>query len=131
MKDAKGHGSDSRGAAHQEGINQIGGKYTANNDVRDEHRGELYGSITATHNETGRQVGSIDYGAYWNSGHREVGIKMINVDPEHQHQGVATQMMDKLRSEFTEPGHSGPKIKWGGTTAEGEAFKRAYYRGKK
>src|ERR1035437_9323240 len=116
MKDAKGHGSEAHGA-HSQGVDQVG-KYTTSNDVRDAHQGELYGSILATHAATGVQVGHLDYGAYYNSGHREVGVKMISTDPEHQRQGIATKMMDTLRNEFTEKG-VGPKVKWGMSTPEG------------
>jgi ribosomal protein S18 acetylase RimI-like enzyme len=126
MKDALGHGS----AAHQAGVDQVGGKYTTTNDVRDAHGGELYGSILAHEAATGNQVGHLDYGAYWNSGHREVGVQMIGVDPAHQRQGIASQMMDKLRNEFTERG-VGPKVKWGMTTDAGTKFKRGYYGGKR
>jgi hypothetical protein len=43
--------------------------------------------------------------------------------------GVASQMLDTLRREFTKGG-TGPKVKWGVTTPEGTAFKRAYYKAK-
>ena len=124
MKDAQGHGSD----AHQSGVDQVG-KYKVMNDARDAHGGELYGSIVATHALTGQQVGHLDYGAYYNSGHREVGVKMIDVDPEHRRQGLGTKMMDSLRTEFTEHG-VGPKVKWGMTTPDGTAFKKSYYKSK-
>lgn len=122
MKDAKGHGSDPRGA-HSDGVNRIG-QYTTENDVRDAHGPELYGSIRAAHPASNQYVGKIDYGAI--TGIKpEVSIHMIEVTPEHQGHGVATQMMDKLRQEFTENGRE-PKIRWGMMTPAGAAFKKAY-----
>jgi ribosomal protein S18 acetylase RimI-like enzyme len=126
MKDAKGHGSDSRGA-HASGVENVG-KYTVANDVRDSHGGELYGSVYATHALTGQHVGAIDYGARWKDGKREVSIQMIKVLEEHQHQGVASQMLDKLQSEFPDDKGHAPTIHWGGTTPEGTALRKAYYR---
>ncbi len=122
MKDAKGHGSDPRGA-HAEGINQVG-RYTTENDVRDAHGGEIYGSVRAAHPASNMYVGKIDYGAVTGA-KPEVSVHMIEVAPEHRGQGVATQMMDKLREEFTENGRE-PKINWGMLTPEGSAFKKAY-----
>ena len=123
MKDAKGHGSDPHGA-HAEGVNQIG-RYTTENDVRDARGGEIYGSVRAAHPASNMYVGKIDYGAVTRSTPQQVSVHMIEVAPEHQHQGVATQMMDKLREEFTENGRE-PKINWGMMTPEGSAFKKAY-----
>lgn len=126
MKDAKGHGSEAHGA-HSAGVDQVG-KYTTSNDVRDAHDGEIYGSVRAGHPASNMYVGKIDYGAvtqpHWKPA--EVNVHMIEVAPEHQHQGVATQMMDKLREEFTSTYGGEPKIKWGMMTPEGSAFKKAY-----
>ena len=137
MKDAKGHGSNPRGA-HAEGVDQIGqplpkGEYDIRNDVRDAHGNELYGTVRAATaafvTDTKQYVGKIDYGAI--TGYKpEVSIHMIEVDPAHRGQGVASKMMDKLREEFTENGKA-PKINWGMTTPEGTAFKKAYLKGMK
>lgn len=123
MKDAKGHGSEAHGA-HSQGVDQVG-KYTTENDVHDASKGELYGSIRAGHPASNMYVGKIDYGAMTGRAPQEVSVHMIDVVPEHQHQGVATQMMDKLREEFTENGKA-PKINWGMLTPEGVKFKKAY-----
>lgn len=119
MKDAKGHGSDSKGAAHQAGVEHaVGPKFS--NDVRDAYRGDVYGSIFADNG--GQRVGHIDYTAGWESGKQKVRIQMIATDPSARRRGIATGMMNTLKSEF--PHHT---VKWGGTTPEGEAFKRGYY----
>ncbi len=129
MKDALGHGSN----AHNSGVEQVG-KYTIGNDVYDAHSGEVYGSIYATHALTGKVVGAIDYGAsnkIMGRGRdaaigKEVNIKVAD---EHQHQGVASRMLDKLHEEFTREGRK-PTLHWGGTTPEGTALRKAYYRSK-
>lgn len=121
MKDAKGHGS----AAHQVSVDQLGhsplttpdGGYI-NNDVRDAYRGDVYGTIRAN-GPNGEPVGHIDYA----SGGGKINIHMIQTAPTMIHKGIASQMMDRLKTEF--PGHV---VKWGGTTPEGEAFKRSYYK---
>lgn len=120
MKDAKGHGSDAKdGAAHQAGVEAATGpKFW--NDVRDAYRNDVYGSIYADKGDA--RAGHIDYSAGYESGKQKVHIQMIATDPAHQRQGIATGMMNKLKEEFP-----GATIKWGGTTPEGEAFKRSYY----
>jgi len=95
-----------------------GGDYRFNNDVNDAYRGDVYGSVRATHLPSKSYVGRIAYAA----SPREVHIHMIEVDKEHQHHGLATRMMNHLRAEFPKR-----KIKWGMTTPEGTAFRRSYY----
>lgn len=134
MKDALGHGSDKRGL-HSAGVEKIGGEYRVNNDVNDAHQGSIYGSIYAEHNQSGQHVGSIDYSAsnkIIGKGKdavigKEVSIQMIKVLQAHQHHGVASQMLDRLHEEFTRGGRK-PTIHWGGTTPEGTALRKAYYR---
>jgi ribosomal protein S18 acetylase RimI-like enzyme len=136
MKDALGHGSNPRGT-HSSGVDKIGGAYRVANDVSDAHQGSIYGSIYAEHNQSGQHVGSIDYSAsnkIIGKGKdavigKEVSIQMIKVLEEHQHQGVASKMLDKLQEEFTRGGHK-PTLHWGGTTPEGSALRKAYYRAK-
>ena len=124
-KDAKGHGSEKRGAAHQIAIDQLGhspltsGGVISNN-VRDAYRGDVHGTIEATFG--GFRIGKIDYA----SGGNQTSIHMIETEPGYRRTGIASQMMDRLKAEFP-----GRVVKWGSTTPEGEAFKRAYYRGKK
>lgn len=123
MKDRLGHGSEKR-AAHQVVIDQLGhtpltGGYISN-DVRDAYRGDVYGSIRAVMGDN--YAGKIDYA----SGGGKVGVHMIETAPNYRRQGIATRMMDRLKAEFP-----GRVVKWGSTTPEGEAFKRAYYRGRK
>lgn len=129
MKDALGHGSNPRGA-HSAGVDQIG-KVVVGNDVRDAHGGEIYGSIYATHALTGKQVGAIDYGAQRTPRGHEVSIQMIRVAPEFQGHGIAGQMMDHLNTEFSGANGYKPTIHWGGTTPEGTAFRKAYYRSRR
>ena len=128
MKDALGHGSDGKGL-HSQGVEKIGGAYRVANDVTDARRGDIYGSIYAEHNQTGQHVGSIDYRASNHGLGKEVSIQMIKVLEAHQHHGVASQMLDKLNEEFTKDGRT-PTLHWGGTTPEGTALRKAYYRSK-
>ncbi len=127
MKDAKGHGSDSKGA-HAVTVDQLGhsaltipGGYIQN-DVRDSYHGDVYGSIEAI--VRNQRVGKIDYAS--SGADNKTAVHMIETTPEARHHGIATHMMDRLKAEFP-----GRVVKWGGTTPEGEAFKRAYYGSKK
>jgi len=120
MKDAGGHGSDPRGA-HSEGVQQVGASEPKIwNDVYDYHGGETYGSVYA--DKGVQRIGHLDYGEFGGKVH----IKMVETHPDFRRQGVASAMLDKLKSEYP-----GSRIKWGGTTQEGEAFKRGYYAGHK
>lgn len=118
MKDAKGHGSNKRGT-HAIGIDKatLGAKVWS--DFRDFAGGDHYGSIYADHD--GGRVGHLDF-----VGNKfGVRINHVGTEPAFQRKGVATALVDKLRSEFPTA-----KLDWGGTTPDGTRFKRAYSRKK-
>jgi ribosomal protein S18 acetylase RimI-like enzyme len=146
MKDAKGHGSNPRGA-HNAGIDKIArvanppgvellaaplmsqseraafmqglDKIGSNVDVNLDVNDAYRDSVYGSVGATMGQnrVGSLEFRA--DPG--EVNVHAIRTDPAVQGRGIATKMMDRLKQEFPDD-----KINWGGLTPEGAAFKKAY-----
>ena len=99
-------------------VGPIAEEYKTWNDIYDAYDGEVHGTISAHEKDkwTGdpreNMIGLLSYGQHKAS--KTVRVKMIETHPKHRRKGVATEMINKLKSEF--PDH---EIDWGMTTKDG------------
>lgn len=77
-------------------------------EMRDFHHGQSDQTLVATRN--GNSVGKIDYSVF----EGVPSIQMIEVSEEFRRQGIATEMLKKLQSEFPDV-----EIDWGSLTEDG------------
>jgi len=82
-------------------------------DCYDAHGGEIFCSIKAHLGD--RLVGILYYSIFEDEAH----IKNIETAKDMRHQGIATAMINKLKSVMT-----GNQINWGMMTDEGAALKK-------
>ncbi len=87
---------------------------TIRTEVTGAYKGQINGDVVAT-DKTGKQVGLLQYQQFED----EVLIAWMEVSPEMQRRGVATQLYQELQKEWPDK-----KITWGMTTPEGTALRK-------
>ena len=83
-------------------------------EVWDSYGGWVQGTVVCEYNND--VIGKID--VQINNDEEEIYIDMIEVKPEYRRQGIATQMFNFLRKEFTDY-----YVEWGFTTSDGTQLK--------
>lgn len=87
------------------------------NETRGVHHGQYDGTLIANDPATGEYRGHLDY-AHLEEPGEEILIQWVEVPEEFRRQGVASQLVEKLKAE-----NPGREIAWGYTSEEGTALR--------
>jgi len=101
-------------------IKTAGAAVNIRNETRGVHHGQYDGVLTASDPETGEYRGHLDY-AHLEEPGEEILIQWMEVPEEFRRQGIASQLVEKLKVE-----NPGREINWGYTSEEGTAFREVF-----
>jgi len=87
------------------------------NETRGTHHGQYDGVLIAADPATGEYRGHLDY-AYLEEPGEEILIQWVEVPEEYRRQGIASQLVEKLKAE-----NPGREVNWGYTSEEGTALR--------